>query len=109
MLQRIRQWSQALVWLDVVFMAALCSAVVVFAILAALIALARDDAGQLRMWAVEAAVAVAVLALSAWIMRDARRSARAFRRDAHRENARSEEVGDVGDIVGMPKNPPWMG
>jgi len=72
-----------------------------------LVAMAGGDAGAyvaiLRM----AVVAVVILSLLTWITRDARKASEGLSASSRAGEVRPD--GDMSDVVGMPRRPPWMG
>jgi hypothetical protein len=112
MLRGFRQWAKSLIYLDLLFTAAWYTAVAVIAIVGVVVAAVTGEYDHLPALLLTLASIGAVFWFAAWVSRDARRAARELRQQRRERGAGSEEPTrpkDMGNVAGVPQNPPWMG
>jgi hypothetical protein len=112
MFRKLRQSAKSFLYLDLLFTAGWYTAVGLLALAGVVVALITDDLDHLPGLLLTLAGIGAVFGFAAWVSRDARRTARELRRQRRERAAGTErpiQPKDMGEVAGLPQNPPWMG
>jgi choline-glycine betaine transporter len=107
MLQKIRQWGQTFIYLDLMFTMTWFVVCAVFALIFLVIVLIRGQNEMIIPLLIPLVVILTILGLAHWVARDARKASKALRYERRRRKPGPD--GDMSDVAGIPKRPPWMG
>jgi hypothetical protein len=107
MLQKMREWIKAFVYLDLMFTVMYCLITAVFGILFLILVVIGGNYDQIFPLLGSMAGALAFLGFFFWISRDARKVGKELRRQ--RKHPKPRPDGDMSDVAGIPQQPPWMG
>jgi hypothetical protein len=110
-LRNVRQWGQALIYLELLYTATWYLVLLIVLGIGIPLAIWRRDLEHLPEMLLLFGVIAGMFLFGCWVRRDARRSTRELRRQrrAAREAGEEPAPAEVGDVAGLPPNPPWMG
>jgi len=112
MFRTFRQWAKGYLYLDIIFTGAWYAAVAVCALIALVVAVATGNLDDVPEILLTLAAIGGLFCFAGWITRDARRTVRQLRQQRRERSTDSGETippGDMSEIAGIPRNPPWMG